>query len=491
MNSLSSTHKVASIVRSREVRDLINRKLAFPSVIEGIFDIIRNSEYSGRVGGGAIGAVGGAIAGAKMSSPGKRLQGGVIGGLIGGNAGYNVGKMTIDGGYSGMVDDFKYQLARQKYGSDSTVLSPREKPKGLRSSDLIDPSIAATIGADYYGVHSFGSARAGRAEAMASAMGQDVPYSVRAPRRHSIGAALAGVLGGGILGAAAGGLVAKDRGSDLDSPSGGASMYGGYMLGSMAGGTVGAVLATIKRRREMRRISSDFDEFDGEITPTARKGHVLGFSPSHARGREEAFRAMLGGDRKMRGSTTENISTFVPFGAGPVLAAPLSPFLVNDSNENMAEIARRDGAYGFQKNMEKFASAPGTRVQKALDAVYLAFRENQAALVLGGAGLAGGAAIGAATAAPGKRLRNAAIGGAAGAGIAGAAGSIIDHGGDNEFRRGRKDFTKATGESWMDAAAVLRRSESDPEVGRYTGGLMKDHVKKVISESFPGWDVQF
>ena len=241
-----------------------------------------------------------------------------------------------------------YQV--RKFASDSIVLSPRDKPKGLRSSDLIDPSGAAAFGADWMSVDNFGSARAGRAEAMASAMGQEVPYVIRAPRRHQLLPAVGGTLGGAVVGSAVGALVAKLNGETGNRAA--ASIAMGGNIGGYSGMAAGAIWSTIQKRKEMKRITSDFDNFEGKITPTARKGHVLGFSASHARGREEAFRAMLGGDRKMRGSVTENISRFIPYGT--IATLPISPFLVNDSNNNMSEIARRDGAYGFQGNMEKF-----------------------------------------------------------------------------------------------------------------------------------------
>jgi hypothetical protein len=248
--------------------------------------------------------------------------------------------------------------------AEDIVLSPRKKPQGLRSSDLVDPSLGAHIGADWAMGGSMGQARAGRAEAMSSAMGKEAPFVVRRPRVHAAGFVLGGALAGSVVGSLAAALEGKASGRDSNETAGNI-----YMAGSLLGaaGTLGGVTySVLKRRRDVNRISRDFDEHQGDIVPTARKGNLFGFSPSHARGREEAFRAMLGGSRKMRGSTTDNVLAVlqgVSRVGGPVAPAavqvatmPILPFLVNDSNENMAEIARADGAYGFRPRQEKLAA---------------------------------------------------------------------------------------------------------------------------------------
>jgi hypothetical protein len=337
---------------TKAIANVINQKRASSSATESVARFI--SENSGTFIGMGVGGVGGALIGRAVSAPEKKTENTVLLGLVGMGFGARIGRLN---------DRILRQDVLQKFASDSIVLSPRAKPKGLRSSDLIDPSTGAFLLADGIGLNSFGSARAGRAETMASSMGQEVPYRVSHPRAFGSLVVGGGAVGGAALGAALGGVTgAFVRGDNPDGTTHGNARGGaliGGLIGTYAGMVTGAVSQFILRRKEMNRITKDFDNYHGKLTPTVRKGNLLGLSASHARGREEAFRAILGGDRKMRGSTTENIATFLgPF--SPIPTIPVSPFIVNDSNNNMAEIARRDGAYGFQKNMEKFASAPGT-----------------------------------------------------------------------------------------------------------------------------------
>jgi len=235
----------------------------------------------------------------------------------------------------------------RKIAAGIIKMPARPKPKGLTSSDLIDPSTGAFVGADIIMGRSLGGSRAGRAESMASAMGQDVPHVISNPKTNFWGHSLAGIGAGAGIGAVTGALLGS-----LDENQASERARDGAVGGAILGGLAGTVLSLVKRRMEMSRIGRDFDKHEGDITPTARKANLLGFSPSHARGREEGFRAMMGGNRNMRGSVTDIASSFVP--GGSFITAPATPFIANNSNEKMSEIARRDGGYGFQANMEKF-----------------------------------------------------------------------------------------------------------------------------------------
>lgn len=167
------------------------------------------------------------------------------------------------------------------------------------SAESINPMQTMTGGlADYLTPGTFGGRRAGRATAMAHAVGEEPSFNVRHPLTSTFGGSLAGGFLGAGLGARAGALAGQGEGA----PATGAA------IGGLAGAVLASLLLSHSRRGEMQDINDKFDSTK-KLDPR-RPGYtamdvVGGFGGSHRMGQIEALKAMTGGKPNRYGTATD------------------------------------------------------------------------------------------------------------------------------------------------------------------------------------------
>lgn len=149
--------------------------------------------------------------------------------------------------------------------------------------------------ADYGASGTWGGERAGRAQAMADAMGEDTTFNVRHPYSHEgvstlLGGALGAALGGGV------GRLLNQKGND-DWRSAGL----GAMLGGTGGLLAGSLSSGYKRRREMSRLAKLYEQAvaENKLNPknpqfSMNATFAAPLRGPHRTGQVEAVQAMRG-----------------------------------------------------------------------------------------------------------------------------------------------------------------------------------------------------
>jgi hypothetical protein len=186
--------------------------------------------------------------------------------------------------------------------NDSKSKSPNKKPS--KAKDILDMDSTGGRLADYLAPLSWGGERAGRARAMADAIGEKTTFGVRHPFMQTMGH----TLGGGILGSAAGGLAGAGLGFGDEwlrksqgegHPLAMAKDLG--TVGGVVGGLAGLYNSGKNRRNEMKRLSHFYDQdaAEGKVNPKNPKLSTLSAllfpaRGSHRTGQVEAVKAMQG-----------------------------------------------------------------------------------------------------------------------------------------------------------------------------------------------------
>lgn len=185
--------------------------------------------------------------------------------------------------------------------------TPKDKPLDgpPAAKDLVEMDSLRARLADYMAPASWGGERAGRAQAMADAIGEKTTFEVKYPLLAGLlygaaGSALgtgAGGLAGGLAGLL-GGLASNSH--NIDRIAGSGAIIGAG-LGSGVGALGGAYLSGKNRRNEMKRINHfyDQDREAGKLQPktpelSALAALLLPLRGPHRSGQLEASRAMKG-----------------------------------------------------------------------------------------------------------------------------------------------------------------------------------------------------
>jgi outer membrane lipoprotein SlyB len=178
-------------------------------------------------------------------------------------------------------------------GELSLVLLKRAMRKAAElpsSKGMLDMSSFGGGMADYLTPGSWGGERAGRAQALASAVGEDTPFSVRHPTTTD----MLGAAGGAALGAGIGGLAGGF----------GHGGEGAMTAGGIGGGLLGALLTAFIRRRNMKKIVEKYEGKRHGVDPEdverpdleSASALLLPGRGPHRTGQTETVRAMKGED---------------------------------------------------------------------------------------------------------------------------------------------------------------------------------------------------
>ncbi len=185
-------------------------------------------------------------------------------------------------------------LMGTKTAAPTVYMGSRPKPDGLMAEDIVDGRrTTGTVLADM--VAPLAGDRAGRAEVMASSVGENPSFGVRRPQLQTLGLAAGGTVAGMLAGALTGGLAGKAFGQSKSDV--GESAGTGGAIGAVTGGLAGLLMAALSRNKEISRISGAFDKSD-KVTPNYRKANpvaaILGGTGFHSSGRTSALEAISG-----------------------------------------------------------------------------------------------------------------------------------------------------------------------------------------------------
>ena len=147
--------------------------------------------------------------------------------------------------------------------------------------------------------------RAGRATAMADAIGMDPGFLVNYPTTSGVLSALLGSVAGAGLGDQAGAGLTYATGDDTRS-----RRRIGRLIGAAGGALGGAILSNILRRKKMKSIANAY-EAAPSIDPKLHDPHILDLLGGyHNRARQRAIGAMLGsGENPSKVLTDEAVIT--------------------------------------------------------------------------------------------------------------------------------------------------------------------------------------
>lgn len=247
----------------------------------------------------------GTMTGAALSS--------LAGAGLGGGLGYLAGNPDVQQAISAAMKEVTGAAVRLP---QKRRTSRNSAEKIADAEDIVDTSSTSGLIKDL--VPSFwGGERAGRAQAMATAAGERTPFSVRHPFTDSTLRALVGSLGGGVAGAALGGLggaaltylpmFSKLRQFDpmgLARVGAGAGAGLGVGLGAGVGGLLGHVHSTLNRRNEFSEINKAYDaaRAAGTLNPEDPKFSLLSAAllplrGPHRMGQRDAVGAIRNADK--------------------------------------------------------------------------------------------------------------------------------------------------------------------------------------------------
>lgn len=190
--------------------------------------------------------------------------------------------------------------------------TPKFAASAASGQEILDTKGWGGAIADVMMPRVWGGTRAGRAEQLATATGDETPFNVRHPLSSDVlqslkGLGIGGLLGAGV-GAGAGALLGQHRG-DVAAGAG----LGG-LLGGLGGATVSGLANGFDRRKNIRGIVDKFDQVRAEdpdaIQPKAPEFNsaatiLAPLRGEHRAGQAEAYRAMMTGEPV--GSTGRNL----------------------------------------------------------------------------------------------------------------------------------------------------------------------------------------
>jgi hypothetical protein len=191
------------------------------------------------------------------------------------------------------------QVAANNLVKQAAEDKKKKKSKPSAAAKIVDTGSFKGQLADYLAPGMWGGERAGRSQAMASAIEEPTTFGVRHPVTSSILHTLGGAGLGALGGAGLGGVAGYSPDSRSDNSATGAIM--GALAGGLLGGAGGVYSAGKSRRDEMKRINAlyDEDEAAGKVNPKNPNFSLLSAllmpgRASHRTGQLEAVKAMKG-----------------------------------------------------------------------------------------------------------------------------------------------------------------------------------------------------
>jgi len=248
-------------------------------------DLKEESIIKGLIGaglGGLVGSLGG-------------VGGGLAGATMGGLAGAGYGHLAAGSHNKRAALPLLKESAEDKLKKKKD--SPSKKKKDSPSKKILNMDSTGGRLADYLVPGAWGGERAGRAQAMADAIGEKTTFGVRHPWLQSNAHTLLGGGLGALLGSGAGWALAQL----FNPPETRNATTLGALLGGSAGVLGGTYTAGKSRRNEMKRIGHFYDQdvAEGKVNPKNPKMSLLsalllpGRGP-HRTGQVEAVKAMRG-----------------------------------------------------------------------------------------------------------------------------------------------------------------------------------------------------
>ena len=174
----------------------------------------------------------------------------------------------------------------EKAAETQPNLNDREQRQTI--ADKLLPEHTAGLLADYLSPSQWGGERAGRAKQLARASGRDAGFSVNHPLTSDFASMLAGMAGGGLVGAATGEL------GKFDPTASGGMTVGGALGGSL----LGLVLSRLHRRKRLNQIKDDFVNTDSPVLSEPRFTAGGFFNPlraAHRTGQGLAYKELRTG----------------------------------------------------------------------------------------------------------------------------------------------------------------------------------------------------
>lgn len=240
------------------------------------------------------------------------------------------------------------------------------KKKPSESKKIVNMDSTGGRLADYLAPGAWGGERAGRAQAMADAIGEKTTFGVRHPFLQSTGHQLLGGGLGALLGGGAGALLGKLNNS---SPAQSGDMTAlGALLGGGAGMLGGVYTAGKSRRNEMKRIGHFYDQdaAEGKVNPKDPKLSLLSalLLPSrgpHRTGQVEAVKAMRG-EKSISDQHGGGRDVLYAARALPYVGAPIS--LLHNYAQN---IKTQLNSEGKADQPENFSRNPATKAASMIE----------------------------------------------------------------------------------------------------------------------------
>lgn len=375
--------------------------------------VIRGGSTGMGMGAGAV--LGAQLGDALGASP---TTGAGLGALAGGAAGY-FGSGAVLGPPAGRAK--KPVPAKEEEGEEEKEARYLETKSAVAANDINNMQSWTGLAADAFRPDTWGGHRAGRAQQMAEASGQEPGFNVKHPMTASalsgLGGAAVGGLGGVGIGALAGGT---------EDPR---AMLAGGVLGAGVGGIAGHLANAFSRRSKMKEINEGFDTANAAGQVQAKKPELSTaatlLAPArgpHRAGQADAYEA-ISNDTPVSHSYLRSLGYLAP-GLVPQEYQGLTKSLVGygqslNSHRRIANVGKKEEKPKAKAEPAAKAAAlegptqgSGEGSAPAGDARAQLLRALAPILVGGGAG----AAYGAIKAPGGSRLRGAIAGGGAGAG---------------------------------------------------------------------------
>jgi hypothetical protein len=248
-------------------------------------------------------------------------QGEQFGGQLGGQLGRHLATIKTSS-----VAQLASESAKKAADDESDDKPTKKKPS--ESKKILNMDSTGGRLADYLAPGSWGGERAGRAQAMADAIGEKTTFGVRHPLMQSAGHQLLGGGLGALLGGGLGALLGRIN-NPKDTEFTNNAITGGALLGGGAGLLGGAYTAGKSRRNEMKQIGHlyDQDAAAGQVDPKNPKLSLLSalLLPArgpHRTGQVEATKAMRGEQTmpEMHGGVRDVLysSQFLPYVGAPI-----------------------------------------------------------------------------------------------------------------------------------------------------------------------------
>lgn len=207
--------------------------------------------------------------------------------------------------------------------------------------DMLDMNSLGGLYADVTPLDFLGTAhnakmqRAGRATAMAEALGMKPGYTTKYPITSMFTSGMAGLLLGGGIG---GGIGYGVSGNEQDGLL-------GSIIGMSGGALAGALINELIRRKSMKQIAAAYEKAKpSDIDPQLHDPSLLDvWGGFHNTGRQKAIKAMLG-DKANPSDYSDLEKLLMPVGgvgvsllAGPIVGTTVPGIVMNNDARNLAK----------------------------------------------------------------------------------------------------------------------------------------------------------